>query len=313
VVRCSPDGGTHTLMLLNAFARNQGDAWAWTLDWLARTVDEAALTEAEADEPLTGYLPLAEAIGRRLAELHLVLARPSEDPAFAPEQVDARMAEAWVAETEEELTRALDLLARPTPLVVGPEEALAAELVAGRDALIEALRRLAPRLVGLPATRIHGDFHLGQVLVAPGDAMILDFEGEPVTPLDERRGKGSAWRDVAGLLRSLDAAAAVAIATEESGTATAAPTPRRSELIGYWRDAAGTAFVAAYRAAWVAEAGGLPAAAEAALDLALLRHTAREVNQAASRPAWMTSALGGLFDVARRVAGADQPEGEKSP
>jgi hypothetical protein len=88
VVRCGADGTPHMVMLLHAYAPNQGDAWGWTLDWLARTVDEAALTEADPDAPLEGYRPLAEAIGRRLAQLHLVLARPSADPAFAPEVAD---------------------------------------------------------------------------------------------------------------------------------------------------------------------------------------------------------------------------------
>ena len=112
---------------------------------------------------------------------------------------------------------------------------------------------------------------------------------------------GSSWEDVAGLLRSLDHAAAIAVATEESGTATAAPTPRRSELIGLWREAAAAAFLGAYRAAW--EAGeGAAEGAGAALDLFLLRQAAREVSrEATGRPAWMGVALEGLAAAARRL------------
>jgi maltose alpha-D-glucosyltransferase/alpha-amylase len=300
VVRVAPgegaaEGTPHTLMLLHAFARNQGDAWAWTLDWLARTVDEAALIEAEPDEPLAGYLPLAEAIGRRLAQLHLVLARPSDDPAFAPEPVTEEAARGWAEDASAELGRALDVLARPGVLPPGPEEALAAGLLARRDALLAAVRAAVPPVAGLVATRLHGEFHLGQVLVAPGDAVILDFEGEPSRPVAARRAKGSAWRDVAGLLRSLDYAAAVAAATEESGTATAAPTGRRTELIGLWRSAAEAAFLAAYHATWEAEAGPLPAGAPAVLDLFLLAAAAGEVvREAAERPAWTPVPLRGL-------------------
>jgi maltose alpha-D-glucosyltransferase/alpha-amylase len=296
VVREGADGTPHTLMLLHGFVRNQGDAWAWTLDWLARTVDEAALTEAEPEDPLAGYLPLAEAIGRRLAQLHLVLARPSADPAFAPEQAVPRD---WAAQVAAELEHALDLLARPG-VVAGPEEMVAAALRGRRAVLLAALRDLAPAEPAT-ATRIHGDFHLGQVLVAPGDAVILDFEGEPARSLDARRAKGSAWRDVAGLLRSLDYAAAVAAATEESGAATAAPTPRRTELIARWRDAASEAFLASYRACWLAETGA-PPPGEALLDLFLVEKAAYEIAyEAANRPAWVSVPLRGLAALADRV------------
>jgi maltose alpha-D-glucosyltransferase/alpha-amylase len=314
VVRCAADGTPHMLMLLHAYAPNQGDAWGWTLDWLARTVDEAALTEAEPDAPLEGYRPLAEAMGRRLAQLHLVLARPSADPAFAPEIADPAMARDWAAQVAAELARALDLLARPGLFPPGPEAALAERLLQRRAALDAAITAAAPTLVGLAATRIHGDFHLGQVLVATGDAVILDFEGEPDRPLTARRAKVSAWRDVAGLLRSLDYAAAVAAATEESGTATAAPTGRRAELIALWRQAAGRAFLHAYRATWQAEAGGPPTGSAAALDLFLLEKAAYELAyEAKNRPAWLAVPLQGLAQQADRLLGAMQPPGDDSP
>jgi maltose alpha-D-glucosyltransferase/alpha-amylase len=239
---------------------------------------------------------VAEAIGRRLAQLHLVLAQPSEDPAFAPEPPDPR---GWGLQVAAEVDAALDLLAAPG-VVAGPEEPLAVALRARRAALLAAMRGLAPAEAA-PATRLHGDFHLGQVLVAPGDAVILDFEGEPARPLDARRAKGSAWRDVAGLLRSLDYAAAVAAATEESGAATAAPTPRRTELIARWRDAAGEAFLAAYRAVWEAETGA-PPPGEALLDLFLVEKAAYELGyEAANRPAWVPVPLRGLAALAERL------------
>src|SRR3712207_5947827 len=89
VVRVSADGTPHTLMLAQGFVRNQGDAWGWTQDWLQRTIDEMALTDtaeaADGEEPFAGYMSFAAAVGRRLGELHAVLSRPSDDPAFSPE------------------------------------------------------------------------------------------------------------------------------------------------------------------------------------------------------------------------------------
>jgi maltose alpha-D-glucosyltransferase/alpha-amylase len=308
VVRVAPGGTPHTLMALQAFARNQGDAWSWTLDWLARNVDEAALTEADVEAPLAGYMPLAEAMGRRLAEMHLALARPSEDPDFAPEAVDEARARGWAEEAARSVAGALDLLARPGLPLEGADAEVAAALVANRDPLLAAIRARPPAVEGLASTRIHGDFHLAQVLVSPGDAVILDFEGDITRPPEERRAKGSALRDVAGLLRSFDYAAAVAAATEESGTATAAPTPRRAELIAQWREAAGRAFLDAYRTTWEAEAGTVPPGAEVALDLFLIGKAAFEVGfEAANRPAWLPVPVRGLERLARGFLAMAQP------
>ena len=77
-------------------------------------------------------------------------------------------------------------------------------MLAERAAIIEHIRHLLPATIGAIKVRHHGDFHLGQVLLAKDDAYILDFEGEPGRSLAERRGKAPAARDVAGLLRSLD-------------------------------------------------------------------------------------------------------------
>ncbi|MDO9501191.1 maltose alpha-D-glucosyltransferase [Falsiroseomonas sp.] len=309
VVRVGADGVPHTLMVLQAFCRNQGDAWGWTLDWLARTVDDAALTEAEPEDPLAGYLPLAEAIGRRLAQLHLALARPSDDPDFTPETADAAMVDEWVAQTETMLARALEQIARPG--LVGESALLATWLLRHKDALLAALRANKPDPARMAATRIHGDFHLGQVLVAPGDAVILDFEGEPARTLDARRAKYSPLRDVAGLLRSMDYAAAVAAATEESATATAAPTLRRAALIARWREAAEAAFLAAYNTSWEAEAGPVPPGATQALDLFLVEKAAYEVGyEIANRPAWLPVPLRGLVTIAARLLGETAPLSE---
>ena len=129
------------------------------------------------------------AIGRRLAELHAVLAQPTDDPAFAPERGGQRPCcapgpDAAIAQVD---ARDRDPAQHDRR---GPSEELARDRgrsLALAPALREAVHALAAAGEGALRTRIHGDFHLGQVLVVQDDAYIIDFEGEPARPLDERR------------------------------------------------------------------------------------------------------------------------------
>ncbi len=299
VVRIAADGTPNTVLLLQGFVRNQGDGWGWTLDWLQRAVDEAALTETPPEDPFAGYLSFATALGQRLGELHAVLARPTDNPAFAPEQAMEADRQAWAAAAIAQLNPALDLLGAAT--LEGDDAALASAVVAKRDALHTAAHRLAHAAAGALKTRVHGDFHLGQVLVAQGDAVIVDFEGEPARSLDERRAKGSPLRDVAGLLRSFDYAA---VAAEATPSAAAASPERRSALIAQWRQMTTDAFLAAYRAiAAEAPQPWVPAEGEAALlDLFLLEKAGYEIRyEAANRPAWLPVPLRGLAALAGRL------------
>ncbi len=290
VVRTGPDGVPVTLMVVQGFVRNQGDAWSWTLEWLSRAADEAD----DGQDALAGYLAFVGALGKRLGELHATLALPSGDAAFAPEEAGTADRTAWATGALAQLDPALDLL-RVADLAEA-DRATADALLARADALRRAARRLAASADGALKTRLHGDFHLGQVLVAQGDAVIVDFEGEPARTLDERRAKGSPLRDVAGLLRSLDYAAA-AFAMNPS----VAPAERRDALLLRFREEASAAFLAAYREA--APKLSPDATRDALLDLFLLEKAAYEVRyEAANRPAWLPIPLRGLAALADRIA-----------
>jgi maltose alpha-D-glucosyltransferase / alpha-amylase len=150
-------------------------------------------------------------------------------------------------------------------------------------------------------TRTHGDFHLGQVLVSSGDAYIIDFEGEPARPLEERRAKSSPIRDVAGILRSFDYAVAAA-SSRAAGPAQNAP--RKAAVLEEFAANASEAFLAAYREVhaesprrWVTEAGE-----PALLDLFLIEKAAYEIcYEAANRPAWIGIPLHGLARIVARI------------
>jgi maltose alpha-D-glucosyltransferase / alpha-amylase len=113
------------------------------------------------------------------------------------------------------------------------------------------MRRLAPSGA---RTRTHGDFHLGQVLVAQGDVFLIDFEGEPARPLEERREKQSPLRDVAGMLRSFDYAVHMALAAQGGGSS---PTAGRAPLDA-WADAWEREMRELFLGAYLDEVGNAP-------------------------------------------------------
>ncbi len=319
VVREDAHGTLHTIMLASAYVRNEGDAWAWTLDYLRQTLDAVQLTaedQAHYEDQLQGYAALAGVIGRRLAELHAVFAAPTDDPAFAPERLDDEGVRARAQAVLDMLDRAFQALRSHGSWTDTRLRALSQHLLAQRDALTERVKALAELGRDSLVTRIHGDLHLGQILIVQGDAYFIDFEGEPARPLDERRAKSSPWRDVAGMLRSFDyAAASLADTTDgvppDAAAQSAAADPatvlrqRRDALLTRFRLMASSALLDAYRTR-LAEAGGELGddGGQAALDLALLEKAAYEIcYEAANRPAWLGIPLQGLARIAGRLTG----------
>ena len=310
VVRVDEDGVPHTVGLAQGFVRNQGDGWGWTLDFLSLTVDEIATTDGDLGGDADQFAPynvFAAAIGKRLGELHAVFAAPSDDPAFTPEPVDAATLAAWADGAIEQIDAAFEMLGRIKEWPDARVEKLAADLLGHADALREAARRVAAEGAGSLRTRVHGDFHLGQVLVVQSDAYLIDFEGEPARTMEQRRAKSSPIRDVAGLLRSFEYAAAAALPGRVASSPQAAS--RRAEILERFRTSAEASFLAAYREVlaasphpWVTQAG------EAAmLDLFLLEKAAYEIRyEAANRPTWLGIPLQGLHAIAVRLLGLDQ-------
>jgi len=306
VVRIAPDGTPNTLILLQGFVRNQGDGWGWTLDFLARAAHDSVAEEEEASgtDAYSNYASFAQALGRRLGQLHEVFSAPSDDPAFRPEPVAEAELAAWVDGVIEQIDGAVASLETALQAdTLSAETAARARLVIERrEALAALARRLASRAAGSLQTRVHGDFHLGQVLVVGGDAYLIDFEGEPAKSMEQRRAHSSPIRDVAGMLRSFDYAGATAASRLENGTE--ADNLRHAQLLEHFRRHAGEDFLRAYREVLLASSHPwvTPDAEPCLLDLFLIEKAAYEIRyEANNRPAWISIPLGGLDAIATRL------------
>jgi maltose alpha-D-glucosyltransferase / alpha-amylase len=291
VVRVDPDGTRHALAIAQAFVRNQGDAWNWTMDLLLRGLSDIAggdeLAAADAANH-ADYGRFATLLGRRVGEMHQVLSRPSSDPAFAPTTGTAETAELFETRTQEQLAAAYKAM----DTVDDPDGQFMQQ---AREALFARLPIMAAGIEGAELIRIHGDLHLGQVLVCNGDVAIIDFEGEPAKPVALRRGKDHRLRDVAGMIRSFDYAAAVVKRRSQSSHAHL-PDEQVTAFTESFVERATDAFLAGYREALAPADGGAPVALDMGLlDLFRIEKAAYEVvYEAANRPAWIDVPLHGL-------------------
>ena len=304
VVRVASDGTPFILAIALGFVRNEGDAWSWILDHLTRALDTPPATGADTSEAdlLSDCEAIVGAIGKRLGELHAILSRETTDPAFAPKVADASDAANWARKTEERIQTAFEGISRLKTWQRDQDRDRAQTLLSQSEDTIAAIRNLAKSGAGTLMTRIHGDFHLGQVLVASGDAYIIDFEGEPGASIAERRAKTSPLRDVAGLLRSIDYAGATFIDRRGVG-AVPVDAAQCEQLIARFHARAATAFLRAY---WEATGSRNGAAARSLLDLFLIEKAAYEIAyEAANRPTWIGVPVAGLARLITRITGKE--------
>ena len=254
----------------------------------------------EESPELASYLRLLTQIGRRTGELQTALASRADIPDFAPEPVGAADIAAWIERLIERSDSTLNLLAEKRGGLAEAEQALADRILKARPAIADHIRNSLPGTINAVKVRHHGDFHLGQVLVAKDDAFILDFEGEPGRSLAERRSKAPAARDVAGLIRSIDysTTAALSNATNLSPEERNILTPK----LDLWRDKAAEEFWTACRAAtdpalWPSD----PAQARNLLDFFLLEKAFYEMEyELMNRPAWLHVPLDGTWRILKR-------------
>ncbi|HZY12667.1 MAG TPA: maltose alpha-D-glucosyltransferase [Beijerinckiaceae bacterium] len=295
------DGTRTALAVLQQFVRNQGDAWSWTLESLGREIERLNLlpqSEATRMEDEASFdLHYVRTIARRVAEMHIALAVPTDDPAFASEPLTGKDVDAVANEARSLARRAYAAVKRVSSGLEGERASLARVFLDSRNSIDAAIAAAIIDPVGALKSRIHGDLHLGQILIARDDVMIVDFEGEPLRSLKERRMKASPAADVAGMLRSYAYAAATAARADERR---GAGSRRTAEIARLWQELVSEAFRVAYEEGTRGTAAyiGNEATRHALLHLHLLRKALYEIEYEAShRPDWIDIPVAGVLDI----------------
>jgi maltose alpha-D-glucosyltransferase/alpha-amylase len=205
---------TTVLAALFAAIGNQGDVWNYSLNHLERyaTTMFAAQAAAAGDSPHALFVAQMHTLGRRVGQLHCVLAAPDHgDPAFASEPLKSADQSRWYSSIHFEADSLLRTLRQRLPSLDERPASAASDLLANAERLLVRIRELCSGAVAGSKIRHHGNLHLGKVLLVADDFLITGFEGDASLPLEERRSKDSPLRDVATVLRSFDYARATAL------------------------------------------------------------------------------------------------------
>ena len=274
------DGGAATVAMLQAYVGDAEDVYEETAERLA------GLVAAPGAVTVEWATDIAEDLGTLVAGLHAALASPSADtPDFVVRPATREELHAWRIDAQRQLNRAVASVTA-VDAAAGAELRREAAAIAARFSRFEALAT-APVV-----TRIHADLHLGQVLVADDGYRVIDFEGEPLRPIDERRRPDSPLRDVASMLRSLDHVARSAGRRAERRRG--GPIERPGLDIDAWIGRARQRFLAAYTAG--IRASGAPIVVD--LDLLDAFEVAKECYEftyaATVLPTWLWAPQSGM-------------------
>jgi maltose alpha-D-glucosyltransferase/alpha-amylase len=307
--------------ILQGYVPNEGDAWRYTIDATGRYFERVLSIRNETPvapkapssilqlayqeippfvQELIGgvHLEMAALLGKRTAELHLALSSNKEDPNFAPEPYTMLFQRSLYQSMQSRARQVLTLLRKSLsrfPREVGEK---GQEVLNLDKQIMERFKLIYQKKISTMKIRIHGDYHLGQVLYTGNDFFIIDFEGEPARPLSERRLKHSPFRDVVGMVRSFHYKAYTTLITQ------AWVRPEDVPVLEPWADLWFKYISATFLRSYLDTAKGAPFVPEDRQEVEILMNVflldkalyemAYELN---NRPDWVLLPLKGIKDL----------------
>ncbi len=311
-----------TLGLLQGFISNQGDAWTYTQDAIGRYFEKVLSRAREIQEapkvpvslfdidlyqvpPLFQelieghYLEMTALLGKRTGEMHNALISVPEEEDFSPEPFSMLYQRSVFQSMRTLVNRVWQSLRNNIKNLPESLQEEASFILQSDRKILGSLQKFTSNKFSAMRIRIHGDYHLGQVLYTGKDFVIIDFEGEPARELTERRLKHSPLKDVAGMVRSFNYAAYTALV---KGTSNVRPEdrPLLRQWAGLWYQCVSGLFLRSYLDA-VRNASFMPAKKEelgimlkAYLFEKVVYELGYELN---SRPDWVNIPMRGIRDL----------------
>ena len=308
-----------TVALLESFVESSSDAWKYTGTAVDQYMDQVLSKKTDLAEPLTAavdqpappeppkpapkiedlvggmFAETAALLGKRTAEMHLAMSQITDNAAFTPEPFSLLYQKSLYQSIYSQVKRTLSLLRKNLSKVPEALKKDAEEVLASENVFVKKLNAIIEQKISADKIRIHGDYHLGQVLYTGKDFTIIDFEGEPARSLSERRIKHSPIKDVAGMIRSYHYAAYGTVLLKSSLR------PEDAVFLEKWVDRWYEYSVNIFLGAYLQRAGGasfVPSKKEeiqALLQIFIMEKAmyelAYEIN---NRPAWIGIPLKGL-------------------
>ena len=288
-----------TLGMMQRMVENQTDAWTITGSTLNNFITGFLAKEFTISENIFDEVEL---LAKRTAEMHLGLYAPHAEKEFSPEKFDETYRKFILTRINKLLETRYGLILDAYTKMDAETQKLAWDFMEAKEMIDEFLEQILVRDFGSLRTRIHGDYHLGQVLATENDYIIIDFEGEPESTITDRKVKHSPLKDVAGMLRSYHYAISAKFFNDEKASAEA--TIRKAKAADRWHGLIQKTFLEKYFSTF-----GNPhplfknnAEINFLLLVYLLEKAVYELGYEVSyRPDWVKIPLKGIVDVIREI------------